>query len=225
MQCEIGGLPVELQPSSLLTDYFTDPKNFSDITPKKGGGLTFLAALSYQGGNLNKGAKEILMRAAVASLLNACGTAEFPYTPDELIAAVDAALAAGRSTMIELARILDAINNGIHDDSMLSDQSLAKTALGLSADAEIPTEFSLHQNYPNPFNPMTTIAFGLPETSRVRLAIYDVLGREVMVLVNDELSAGTYRFAWNADGLASGMYIYALRAGDFSQTKSMILLK
>jgi photosystem II stability/assembly factor-like uncharacterized protein len=98
---------------------------------------------------------------------------------------------------------------------------------------EIPTHFVLQQNYPNPFNPNTKIKFSIPPLRGVRgvtkLAIYDILGREVAVLVNEELSPGTYEVEWSAtggaDNFASGIYFYQLTTDGFSQTKKMVLIK
>lgn len=97
----------------------------------------------------------------------------------------------------------------------------------------IPTEYKLEQNYPNPFNPTTKIRYtiappNLPKgeaLGRVTLRIYDVIGNEVATLVNEEKQAGYYEVEWDASRLASGVYIYRLQAGNFIQTKKMILLR
>ena len=89
----------------------------------------------------------------------------------------------------------------------------------------IPDKYVLHQNYPNPFNPSTTIVFDLPKSGFVSLKIYDILGREVAVLLNRKLKAGTYTGDWNADDYNSRIYFYRLKAGDFVETKKMVLLK
>jgi hypothetical protein len=87
-------------------------------------------------------------------------------------------------------------------------------------------EFALSQNYPNPFNPSTTISFSLPSKSVVSLKIFDMLGREIATIVNNEmLSAGNYSKQWNAQGCCSGVYFYRLRAGTFTETKKLILLR
>jgi len=83
----------------------------------------------------------------------------------------------------------------------------------------------LYQNYPNPFNPSTTIKYELPKSSMVRLSVYDILGREVSVLVNERKSAGSYEVKFDAAGLSSGVYIYRLQAGDFVQAKKFVVLK
>lgn len=89
----------------------------------------------------------------------------------------------------------------------------------------IPTEFSLEQNFPNPFNPSTQIKYSVVEDGLVTLKVYDVLGREVAVLVNEEKTAGTYTINFNASILSSGVYFYTISARDFHQTKKMILLR
>jgi hypothetical protein len=85
--------------------------------------------------------------------------------------------------------------------------------------------FNLSQNYPNPFNPSTKIEFSLAETQFVNLKVYDVLGREVTTLLNEEITAGKHSKDFNASGLTSGIYFYSIKAGDFTETKSMILMK
>ena len=91
--------------------------------------------------------------------------------------------------------------------------------------AEIPTEFKLRQNYPNPFNPSTVIGYDIKERTEVSVAVYDVTGREVIELVRGSHAAGTYQVEWNAAGVASGVYYYQIRAGDFSATRSLLLVK
>ena len=91
--------------------------------------------------------------------------------------------------------------------------------------AQIPETIVLKQNYPNPFNPTTTIEFGIPESGFVTLAVYNLLGEQVGLLVNEHLLAGSYKATWAAADLPSGIYIYKLRAGEFNQSNKMILLK
>ena len=92
-------------------------------------------------------------------------------------------------------------------------------------DNAIPEVYSLGQNYPNPFNPLTTISFGLPEAAHVRVAVYDLLGRQVALLVNGHREAGMHDVTFDAANLASGLYIYRIEAGDFTAVKKMILMK
>ena len=91
--------------------------------------------------------------------------------------------------------------------------------------AELPAGYSLDQNYPNPFNPTTTIDFSMPQAGFVSLKVYDLLGREVATLVNEEKPAGSFRATLDASTLTSGTYFYTLRAGNFTSTKKMVLLK
>jgi hypothetical protein len=94
----------------------------------------------------------------------------------------------------------------------------------------LPTEYSLSQNYPNPFNPTTIITYSLPKNSFVTLKVYDMLGREVKTLINNEMAAGTHTLQWNGvdnfgTKVASGSYIYRITSGDFVSVKKMVLIK
>ncbi len=107
---------------------------------------------------------------------------------------------------------------------------LDSTSTGLNEDESIPQNFFLYQNYPNPFNPTTKIRYSIPsnvkgQMSNVSLKVYDVLGREVATLVNEEKQAGVYEVEFNASQLSSGIYYYQLKTGNFIETKKMILLK
>ncbi len=88
-----------------------------------------------------------------------------------------------------------------------------------------PEDYSLSQNYPNPFNPVTVIRYEVPITSRVELAVFDLLGRKVATLVDGQVSAGRQEVRFDASNLSSGIYIYRIRANDFVQTKQMTLIK
>jgi hypothetical protein len=102
---------------------------------------------------------------------------------------------------------------------------------------DIPKSFSLYQNYPNPFNPSTKIKFSIPATPlsvengegqgvrNVQLIIYDILGREVAILVNEKLNPGTYEVEWDASNYPSGVYFYKLTVAGFSETRKMIFIK
>jgi hypothetical protein len=105
-------------------------------------------------------------------------------------------------------------------------------ALGVGEDETetLPESYYLHQGYPNPFNSATVISYDLPRAAEVRLAVYNVLGQEVRVLVNGPQPAGRHRQEWHGDGesgqaVASGCYLYRLEADDFVQTRKMLLLK
>jgi hypothetical protein len=90
---------------------------------------------------------------------------------------------------------------------------------------ELPDSYSLSQNYPNPFNPVTNIKFSLPKSANTKLTVYDITGREVAQLVNQQLQAGTYNVDFDASHLATGAYFYRLEAGEFTEVKKMILIK
>jgi hypothetical protein len=92
-------------------------------------------------------------------------------------------------------------------------------------ETKIPETIILKQNYPNPFNPNTTIEFGIPEIEFVTLAVYNILGEQLAALVNETLFAGSYKVNWIAEKLPSGIYVYKLLAGNYIESKKMILLK
>jgi hypothetical protein len=100
----------------------------------------------------------------------------------------------------------------------------------VAAGVELPGSYALSQNYPNPFNPETTIEFSLPQTARVILTVYNVLGQQVVILADGEYPAGRHQFRWTGtdqqgQSVASGVYLYRLEAGTESMTRKMMLLK
>jgi hypothetical protein len=101
----------------------------------------------------------------------------------------------------------------------------ATTGVKALYNSELPEKFNLYQNYPNPFNPSTTIKFSLPSSSYATLKIYNALGEEIAVLVNKELTTGTYEIEWDASDLPSGIYFYQLKTDGYVETKKMILMK
>jgi len=90
---------------------------------------------------------------------------------------------------------------------------------------QIPDSYNLFQNYPNPFNPVTKIKFNIPKSGNVKLVVYDILGKEVESIVNENLDAGYYSFDFDASGLSSGVYIYKIETEGFTDVKKMILVK
>jgi endoglucanase len=88
-----------------------------------------------------------------------------------------------------------------------------------------PVNYSLMQNFPNPFNPLTTISFDIPSRTFVSLKIFDLLGKEIASIVSEEMSTGTYSRQWNATNMPSGIYFYQLRAGSYTETKKLVLLR
>jgi hypothetical protein len=95
----------------------------------------------------------------------------------------------------------------------------------VSEPGALPNDFSLAQNYPNPFNPTTTIDYDLPQAADVKLQVFDIIGREVDLLVGGRQEAGHHSVIWDGADRSSGMYFYKIQAGDFSETKKMLLLK
>jgi len=100
----------------------------------------------------------------------------------------------------------------------------------LNREPVIPITFAFHQNYPNPFNPITSLRYDLPEQAQVTLTIYDLMGREVTQLVNTTQKAGYRSVQWDATNMngkpvSAGVYLYQIHAGDFVQTRKMVLLK
>jgi photosystem II stability/assembly factor-like uncharacterized protein len=92
-------------------------------------------------------------------------------------------------------------------------------------DSSVPSKFSLGQNYPNPFNPITKINYTVPQFGLITIKVYDILGKEVATLVNEEKPAGIYNVEFNGFGLSSGVYYYTLSAGNYSETRKLVLLK
>jgi hypothetical protein len=102
--------------------------------------------------------------------------------------------------------------------------------LGVSPGTTVPQSFVLHQNYPNPFNPITQIKYELPKALLVNITIYDMIGRQIRTLINNQQTAGYKSVLWNATNdagqpVSAGLYLYTIQAGDFRQIKKMVLLK
>jgi hypothetical protein len=96
---------------------------------------------------------------------------------------------------------------------------------GIVENGEIPKEYKLYYNYPNPFNPVTKIRFDIPKNGNVELKVYDILGKEVVKILNNEFQAGSYTVEFNASALSSGTYFYIMKSRDFTDTKRMLLIK
>lgn len=147
---------------------------------------------------------------------------------------------AGDSQVVEIAFLsnLQGLFNGvleISNNSPISPYNVNLSANSITVNIEptsniIPEEFSLSQNYPNPFNPQTNIEFGLKESRFTKLVIYDILGREVRTLVNENLPASFYKVVWDGKNsvgnlVASGVYFYKIEAEDFVEVKKLMFLK
>ncbi|MCL6495819.1 MAG: T9SS type A sorting domain-containing protein [Ignavibacterium sp.] len=100
-----------------------------------------------------------------------------------------------------------------------------KLEIKLGNPPPLPIEFKLFQNFPNPFNPNTRIAYSIPQDVQVTLKVYDLLGNEIQTLVDEPQQQNYYEVQFNAENLSSGVYFYQLKAGDFIQTKKMVLLR
>ena len=121
---------------------------------------------------------------------------------------------------------VSAINEyGESDYSDLAAFVTGTTFTAIDENKEIPNAYKLSQNYPNPFNPTTTIDYSIETASFVRLQIYDLMGRQIKTLVNRKMPAGKHTVHFSADGLNSGTYFYKINAGDFEETKRMIVIK
>jgi hypothetical protein len=116
-------------------------------------------------------------------------------------------------------------NTGIVYFDDIRTASFSPTNVEEETGAMLPTEYTLQQNFPNPFNPSTQIKFSVPQASNVKLIVTDILGKEVITLVNDNLTAGNYSANFDAKALSSGVYFYTLIADNFKQSKKMILMK
>jgi aminopeptidase N len=100
------------------------------------------------------------------------------------------------------------------------------TSIGIeNISMEVPSKYILFQNYPNPFNASTTIKFDLPKAGQTKFTIYNIQGKEIEILVNQKLDAGSYKTEWNADNYPSGVYFFRIESGDFTETKKMVLVK
>ena len=118
-----------------------------------------------------------------------------------------------------------------NEDEIMEDAAEMTLSFTLSIDEDlIPEIFALRQNYPNPFNPITSLGYDLPEQAQVTLTVYNLMGREITQLVNTTQDAGYRSVQWNATDMygksvSAGVYLYQIRAGEFVQTKKMVLLK
>ena len=125
-------------------------------------------------------------------------------------------------------KITNSLNPVYYASEIKSDAKVLGKSKAVNLDLSnklVVKDYDLFQNYPNPFNPATTITYQLPKSGSVTLKIYDMLGKEVMTLVNEQKEMGRYTVQFDASSLASGMYVYQLRANDYTSTKKMLLLK
>mgnify|MGYP002624385661 CR=1 FL=1 len=116
-------------------------------------------------------------------------------------------------------------NGAIQDPMIRATVNLPPTVGVQNTSSNVPDRYSISQNYPNPFNPTTKIDFAIPKNGLVKIAIYDILGREITKLVNSNLTAGTYSVDFDGASLNSGIYFYRIEADGFVATKKMLLIK
>ncbi len=119
-------------------------------------------------------------------------------------------------------------NTNIWENEIWSNENSIFTADGITngyQDDMIPNKFNLFQNFPNPFNPSTTIKFSIPFHSHVSILLYDILGKKLRVLLDEDKLAGTYSINFKAENMSSGIYMYGIICGDYTRFKKMILLK
>lgn len=132
----------------------------------------------------------------------------------------------GRESLLQIERITDAVNGKLLErDLLYSHNGIYVVEVSGVKEEQVPALYVLSQNYPNPFNPSTTITFSLPENGYTTLKVYNTLGIEITTLVNEHLPAGNYSRTWDASGVASGLYLYQLRSGNYVATRRMLLLK
>jgi hypothetical protein len=108
---------------------------------------------------------------------------------------------------------------------VISSTALAGELSANATDDKPSVDFSLKQNYPNPFNPVTLIEYSIAKAGTVQIRVYDILGKEIKVLVNEYAEAGTHRVEFNASSLSSGIYFYTINSGGFRDVKRMVLIK
>lgn len=119
--------------------------------------------------------------------------------------------------------------DAIDTDSLVTTSEVFSFVVGTLAISDdlqgIPTEYSLSQNYPNPFNPVTMIKYGLPVSGDVTIRITNILGEEIVTLINETQPAGPHQVQWDANKYSSGVYFYRIQANDFQQVKKCLLIK
>ena len=150
---------------------------------------------------------------------------------NEFLALVDMVLFKVRVLVLRISNQIDATTaaelnysaDGVID--LISDIESRPVNTPKVEDYLVPNSFEVKQNYPNPFNPTTNIEFSIPKDANVSIKIYDILGKEVSTLVNEQRSAGTYIINWNASNFSSGIYFYRVSAGECTETKKMFLVK
>jgi len=155
------------------------------------------------------------------------GGEQIGLTLSDTTTIVDSLTFGEQTTDISQGRLSDGTNNWVNFSiSTPGTSNDDGTLVGIKKDdVIIKKDFRLSQNYPNPFNPSTVINFSIPENGLVTLKVFNVLGQEVMELVNNVKSAGSYEVSFDASNLSTGMYVYKIQAGNYTATKKMMLIK
>ncbi len=119
------------------------------------------------------------------------------------------------------------VHNHNYTKAILNDviEKATDIVTGVDDNTSVVKEFALAQNYPNPFNPTTTISYAIPKNVQVELKVYDLLGNEIVTLVNKEQASGNYSVQFDGANLSSGIYFYKMSAGNFVSAKKLILMK
>lgn len=201
--------------SNLVMEF--DGQNFIPYPPPAGISLTYISAIAVD----NYGNKWICTDNRAIYKLKGNAYTEFKFS--------DMGLSFGQPGSWATDIAVDSRNNlwmatdwGILE---FNEYGLNSGTTGIENTKEIPVSFALSQNYPNPFNPTTVIKYQIPKESFVTIKVYDILGRELNTLVNEQKSTGSYEVSFNASSLTSGVYFYKITAGSYTSIKKMVLLK
>ena len=198
------GHPVSGKPGSLQGRYQFMPL----------GNDLFVVNVLMLAGNVGVGAGSIAISSSTSGWTQfTCPITYGPATPDNTIITITITDTSTGGTFGTIG------SYGYIDDLGFTGPAAVEQINGLSQD------FYLSQNYPNPFNPSTKIHFSIPERSDITLKVFDVLGKEVATLLNEEKNAGNYQVDFSGYGLPSGIYFYTLNAGNFTETKKLVLMK
>ncbi len=207
-----------------ITDYFAPPGNFEEAGMRI---INEKLSTNYKQlfiehrpevGDGQEFSVQIINKTSEALTLNASGLSNFP---NDNVYLVD-------KKLIKFYNLKENNKLTIGSTRKLNDFSVlignAKFIETVKANL-LPVEYALLQNYPNPFNPSTVITYDVPENSRVTLKVFDVLGKEVQQLVNQEQSAGRYEVEFGSKSMSTGVYFYTLSTGKFTSTKKMLMVK
>lgn len=188
---------------------------------KTGAGLDIaakLGTLSAVSSNIHLSNGELTQNSNI-TMTSGSVTVQFNYTAPSTV---------GTDTLYATGLATNSNNSSSGDDWNWAPNKriIVKSAIGITPiSTVVPSSYNLSQNYPNPFNPTTSIKFDVPKSSFTKLKVMDITGRVLDVLVNENLTPGTYEINWNASKYSSGVYFYSLETKDFSQTKKMMLIK